>query len=120
MYGDALLPDDIREVPPVWINVANNNKSSRIMANQMGTARLHAFAPDGSPSFVEIQNVLYSPSLPANMISITELYDSGFKLADPHYGRRSNDLNMYFSDSKHRIPAYKDGSPGGVELLKCR
>lgn len=58
MYGDALLLDDMREVPPVWINVANNNKSSRIMANHMGTARLHAFAPDGSPSCVEIHNVL--------------------------------------------------------------
>lgn len=96
VYSEALLLDDMQEVPPVWINVANNNKSSRIMANSMGTARLHAFAPDGSPSFVEIHNVLYSPSLRANLISITEMYDSGFKLADPYYGRQLNDLNMYF------------------------
>lgn len=70
MFGDAMLLDNIREVTPVWINVANAGQSSCILANRMGTARLSAINSSGSSLVVDIDNVLYSPELPANLISV--------------------------------------------------
>lgn len=113
MFGDAMMLDNLRDVEPVTIKVANADVSSQIVASKMGTARLHAFGVDGAPTHVDIPNVLFSPSLPANLISITQLYDDGYKSVNPHYGGKGRDLNLYFSDSKTIIPAYKDKAPGG-------
>lgn len=99
MFGDNIMLEDIRDVEPIWIKVANADSSSRIVANKIGTARLHAYMLDGTPTYAEIKNVLYSPSLPANLISVTQLYDDGYKIVDPHYGKMQDDLNLYFSDS---------------------
>lgn len=113
MFGDALMLDNIHDIDPVSIKVANDDESSRIIATKMGTARLYAFGIDGTPTFIDIPNILYSPSLPANLISITQLYDSGYKTVDPHYGSKNNDLNLYYSNSRVILPAYEDEGPGG-------
>lgn len=84
MFGEAMFLDNLKDISPVNIKVANADSSSSIVATKMGTARLHAFELDGTPTFIDITNVLYSPSLPANSISITQLYDAGFKNVDPH------------------------------------
>lgn len=113
IFGSAMLLDNIRTVDPVWINVENTDKSSRILATQMGTAHLHSFDTRGTPTMTDVPNVLYSPSLPANLISITQPYDSGYRSVDPHFGSNDDDLNLYFGDHNTIIPAYKDSGPGG-------
>ena len=113
MFGDAMLLDDLHDVPPVWINVANADKLSRVMANRVGTARLDAIDNNGAPIVVDIHNVLYSPNLPANLISITSLYETGYRIVDPYYGAKSSDLNLYLLNDKHIIPAFKEDGPGG-------
>lgn len=107
-----MLLDDIQDVELVWINVANANKSSWIKAIKMGTAKLHAFDVNAAASFVHIPSVSYSPALPANLIPMNELYKSGYKIVHPHYGTNKGNVNMYFSDSKNIIPAFKDAGPG--------
>lgn len=49
MFGDAIMLNEIHEVNPVWIKVANNDSSSRIMATQMGTTQPHALILMGPP-----------------------------------------------------------------------
>lgn len=113
MFGDDLMLDDLQDIEPVTIRVANADTLSRIVASKSGTARLHASNVDGTPTYIDIANVLYSPSLPANLISITQLYNAGFKTVDPHYGGKIDDINLYFSDSRTIVPAYRDDGPGG-------
>lgn len=113
MCGEAIMLDNLHDIDPVSINVANTDESSRIIATKMGTARLHAFALEETPSFIDIHNILYSPSLPENLISITQLYNAGFKTVDPHFGNSTVDTNLYYSDLRIIVPAYKDGGPRG-------
>lgn len=112
MFGDAMMLENLRDVKPVDIKVANAHKYYRITASRMRTTRLHAFNLDGTPTYIDVPNVLYSPSLPANLVFITQLYTSGFKTVDPHYGGKTDDLNLYFSESRYIVPAYKDEGTG--------
>lgn len=77
------------------MNVANANAFSRIVDTQMGNARLHDFDAQGTQNMVDIPNVPYSPSLPENLFSITQLYNYGFMSVDPNYRTNKDNLNMY-------------------------
>ena len=80
MFGDAILLDDIHVM---WILSGSKSLTPTaprgLLPTKMGTARLYAYNLDGSPTYAEIQDVLYSPSLPANLISVTQLYDNGIQ-----------------------------------------
>lgn len=58
MFGDAMLLDNIHDIEPVSIKVANTDESSRIVATKMGTARLHAYGIDWTPTYVDVANIL--------------------------------------------------------------
>lgn len=113
MYGDSLLLEDIHDIDPIWIRVANKDQLSRICARQMGTAQIDGIGPDGTHVPIRIHNVLLSPDLPANLISLPALYNSGYRVVNPHYGQRGNDTNLYFSNNDHMFPAYRDESGDG-------
>lgn len=87
MYGDSLLLDDFHDIEPISIRVANNNVSSRIVARQMGTAKICGFDTNGNQTIVNIPHVLYTPSLPANLILVSALYNLGFTLTGTHHER---------------------------------
>lgn len=112
MFGYASLLEDVQRVTPVTIKVANEDKESCIVASHMGTALLKGTGCNGEQCVIKIKNVLYTSSLPANLISITALYDDGYRVVDPHFGTQSNDLNLYFSNNDHILPAHKDTTEG--------
>lgn len=58
MFGDAMLLDNIHDIEPVSIKVANTDESSRIVATKIGTARLHAYGIDWTPTYVDVANIL--------------------------------------------------------------
>lgn len=79
----------------------------------MGTALIDGIGPDGTHIPIKIPNVLYSAALPANLISISALYQSGYRVIDPYHGQDHTDKNLYFSNDRHVIPAYKDEDGDG-------
>lgn len=83
----------------------------------MGTAQNDGIGADGSHIPIKIHNVLLSTDLPTNLISVSALYKSGYRIFDPHYGRNRNDTNLYFSNDDHIIPAYRDESGNGFWKL---
>ena len=113
MYGDVLLIEDLHAIPAVWIRVANEAESSRLCATQMGTVHLDGIGTGRQSHPDQNTQCPVFPALPANLISISALYNSGYRVVDPHYGRKQSDMNMYFANDSHIIPAYKDESGDG-------
>lgn len=113
IFGDEQLLHDIYDIDPVRIGVANEDRSSGVVASKMGKARLQGFDAHGSSIVVDLTNVLFSPALPANLILITASYSAGFRTVDPHYGRKTSDKTLYYSDDRVTLPAYKEDSTGG-------
>lgn len=79
----------------------------------MGKVNLKGFNRDGSTTTVKLHNVLLAPALPANLISVSALYSSGFRTVDPHYGRKTSDQSLYYSNDVITIPAHKEVSNSG-------
>lgn len=114
MFGDEHLLENVCNINPATIGVANEDRSTSVVATRMGTAKLKGFSSNGSPSVITFNDVLLAPALPANLISISSLYSSGFRTVDPHYGRKTSNQNLYYSDDKVTIPAYKEDSDSGL------
>lgn len=110
MFGNEHLLEDVQDIEPVTIGVANEDRYSGVIATRMGTVKLKGFNCDGSATLIKIHNVLLAPALPANLVSVTSLYSSGFCTVDPHYGRKTSDRNLYYSNGIVTLPAHKDVS----------
>lgn len=113
MFSDEHFLEDLHEISPTTISVANEDRSSSVVATRMGTVDIKGFDQDGSPTTFKLRNVLYAPALPANLISVSSLYSSGFRTVDPHYGQKTSDSNLYYSNDIVTLPAYKENSPSG-------
>lgn len=117
MFGDEHLLKDLCDIEPVLIGVANKDRSAGVVATQMGTVELNGFNIDGHPTSIKIRNVLFAPYLPANLVSVSALYSSGFRTVDPHYGRRTSNQDLYYSNDIVILPARKESSLSGLWLL---
>lgn len=114
MFCDSHLLENLHDIEPITIGVANKDRSTGVLATQMGTAQLKGFTRDGSPTIIPLPNVLFAPALPANLVSISSLYSSGFRTVDPHYGRQTSDQSLYYSNDDVTIPAFKETSDSGL------
>lgn len=83
----------------------------------MGTVDLKGFDRDGVLTSVKLDNVLLALDLPANLVSVSALYSSGFKTVDPHYGRRTSNQDLYYSNDSVTLPAHKENTSSGLGRL---
>lgn len=114
MFSDKHMLEGIHDIEPIKICVANKDRSTGVVASQMGTAKLKGFNKDGTPTSVILPNVLFTPALPANLVSVSSLYSSGFHTVDPHYGQQTLYQNLYYSNDHVTLPAYKENCNSGL------